>query len=223
MKFPVRLAVLALSLGLAAPSFAAPKTFRLDPAHTVVGFSVRHFFSKVPGRFNQFEGTIQLDEQNWGASSVEATIQAASIYTNQERRDNHLRSADFFDVEKFPTLNFKSTKITPGADNTLQVAGDLTIHGVTKPAVLDVSFLGSGPVSIGGKGSMERAGFEATTKVNRKDFGLVWNRTLDQGGTMLGDDVTINIQVEAMDAAAMKPPDAAAKPVAEKEAATTKK
>lgn len=223
MKVLVRLAVLALSLAMAAPSIAAPKTLKLDPAHTVVGFSVRHFFSKVPGRFNQFEGTIQLDEKDWAASSVEATIQSASIYTNNEKRDGHLKSADFFDVEKFPTLTFKSTNVTPGADNTLQVAGDLTIHGVTKPVVLDVSFLGSGPVSIGGRGTMERAGFEATTKVDRKDFGIVWNRTLDQGGTMLGDDVTINIQVEAMNAAAMKPPAAAAKPVAEKEAATTKK
>jgi polyisoprenoid-binding protein YceI len=200
----------ALSLmTIASAAFAAPETFKLDPSHTVVGFQVRHFFSKVPGLFKEFDGTITLDQANWDASSVEATIQAASISTNNEKRDGHLRSADFFDVEKFPTLTFKSTKVTKGEDGKLKVAGDLTIKGVSKPVVLDVDLLGVGAVGIGGSAIGTRAGFEATAKIDRKDYGIVWNKTLDQGGTMLGDDVAINIGVEAIK---VEPSAAQAKP-----------
>ena len=202
-------ASLALIL-TAAVAVAEPQVYKLDPNHTQVGFSIRHFFSKVPGQFNKFDGQISLDEKNPGNSSVEATIEATSIDTNNEKRDNHLRSADFFEVEKFPSLTFKSTKVTAAGDKKLQVAGDLTIHGVTKPVVLDVEMLGAGTVAIGGQ-SMSRAGFEATTRINRKDYGLLWNRNLDQGGTLLGDDVDITILVEAVKAEA---PKADAKPAA---------
>lgn len=195
-RFPIA-AALAL-VTFASVASAAPESYKLDPAHTVVGFQVRHFFSKVPGQFKEFDGTITLDQANWEASSVQATIQSASIFTNQEKRDGHLRSADFFDVEKYPTLTFKSTKVSKAGEGKLKVAGDLTMHGVTKPVVLDVDFLGAGAIGIGGNAVGTRAGFEATTKVDRKDFGIVWNKTLDQGGTMLGDEVTINIGVEAM-------------------------
>ena len=188
---------LALIL-LAAAASAQPISYKLDPNHTEVGFSVRHFFSRVPGKFNKFEGTIQLDEKNWANSSVNATIDASSVDTNAEKRDNHLRTADFFDVEKYPTLTFKSTKVTPAGDKKLKVEGDLTIRGVTKPVVLDVDYLGAGDLNMGGgRPPMNKAGFEAKTKINRKDFGIVWNRAMDQGGAMLGDDVDIAILVEA--------------------------
>jgi polyisoprenoid-binding protein YceI len=215
------LALIAMmSAGVAV---AEPVAFKLDPSHTDVGFSIRHFFSRVPGKFNKFEGTIQLDEKNLGASSVVATIDASSIDTNHERRDTHLRSGDFFDVEKTPTITFKSTKVTPGQNGSFQVAGDLTIRGITKPVTLDCQFLGSGDVVVEGRPNGTRAGFEAKTTVNRKDFGIVWNRTLDQGGAMLGDDVAITISVEAIKEGSMpERPAAAAKPADAGKAATDK-
>ena len=162
-----------------------------------MGFSIRHFFSKVPGQFKDFSGTIVMDEKSPPASSVEVTIQAASISTDNERRDAHLRSPDFFDVDTFPTLTFKSTKVAPAGKDKVKIAGDLTMRGVTKTVVLDVEFLGMGQVGIGGQSMGTKAGFDATTTVNRKDFGINWNKTLDQGGLMLGDDVAISLHVEA--------------------------
>jgi polyisoprenoid-binding protein YceI len=200
------------AIALATPVQAAPAPFRIDPAHSQVSFTIRHFFSRVPGRFNEFAGTLQLDEKNLAASSVEATIQAASIFTNNDRRDKDLRSSNFFAVDSFPTLTFKSTKVTPGEGGTLAIEGNLTIHGVTKPVTLQGSFLGAGPVNIeGGYNAGYRAGFEATTTIHRKDFGITWNKTLDQGGTMLGDDVAITIGVEAV---RVEPEKAAAVPPA---------
>jgi len=199
MKLLRNAAVAALlTLAFTASAQAAVETYALDPSHTVVGFSIRHFFSQVPGSFKEFSGTMKLDTANLDASSVDATIQATSIYTNNDRRDNHLRSSDFFEVDKYPTITFKSTKVTKAGDNKLQVAGDLTMKGVTKPVVLDVEFLGAGSVTVEGRAAGQRAGFSATTKINRKDFNILWNKNLDQGGTMLGDDVTINIGVEAI-------------------------
>ena len=190
-------------LGIAALAALLPLTralaettlYKIDPNHSVVGFSIRHLFSKVPGRFNEFEGTIQFDDKNMAASSVETTIKTASIFTNQEKRDNHLRSADFFAADSFPTITFKSTKVTAVENNKFQIEGDLTIRGRTKRVVLDAELLGVGATPMG-----TRAGFEATTTVNRKDFGVLWNKTLDQGGTLLGDDVAIDLGVEAVKA-----------------------
>jgi len=189
------LAALALALTVAAAS-AGAVPYKIDPAHSEVGFRIRHFFSKVPGHFNDFQGTIQLDEKNLAASSVDVTIQATSINTNNERRDTHLRSEDFFFVEKYPTLTFKSTKVTPveGDAHKFKIDGDLTMRGVTKPVTLDAELTGIG--AVGKMGS--RAGFEATTRVNRKDFGINWNRVLDNGGTMLDDMVAIELGVEAV-------------------------
>lgn len=202
---------LSIAAALAVMTFAsvasaAPETYKLDPSHTVVGFSVRHFFSKVPGQFKAFDGTITLDQANWDASSAQATIQSASVFTNNDKRDGHLRTADFFDVEKYPTITFKSTKVSKVSDSKLKVAGDLTIRGITKPVVMDVDFLGVGAIGIGGNSIGTRAGFEAVTTVNRKDFGIIWNKALDQGGTMLGDEVTISIGVEAVKAEANATP-----------------
>jgi polyisoprenoid-binding protein YceI len=188
----------ALSTMVASAAVAAPAKYKFDTVHTRVEFRVRHIFSKVPGRFNEFDGTLMFDEKSFPGSSVEFTIQAKSIDTNQERRDNDLRSANFFDVEKFPTLSFKSTKVTAPVDGKFKVEGELTMHGVTKPVTLQAEFLGAGPVAMGGRSLGHRAGFEATTTIDRKDYGIVWNQTLDQGGTLLGDDVAIELHVEAV-------------------------
>jgi len=186
----VALAVLLVSAPFAS---AAPTTWTIDPNHSSVEFSIRHLFSKVPGKFTKFSGTIVYDAANAPSSSVKAEIDAASISTANEKRDGHLKSEDFFDVAKYPTIVFESTSTTAAGENKLKVAGNLTMHGVTKPVTLDVTFLGAGP----GMGGRQVSGFEAVGKVNRKDFNIVWNRNLDQGGTLLGDDVDIRLNIEA--------------------------
>ncbi len=193
---PIRTSVLAISaIALAAAAAtAAPVAYKIDRAHSDVGFKVRHFFSKTPGRFSDFSGVIMLDEKNPAASSVDVTIQTTSIQTNNERRDNHLRSDDFFNAEKFPVITFKSTKITPVEGTKYKVDGNLTIRDVTKPVTLDAELVGMGALGMMGS----RAGFQATTSVNRKDYGVLWNKTLDNGGTMLDDIVYINLDVEAV-------------------------
>jgi len=218
------LAVAVIAATFASAALAAPETLKLDPTHSIVGFQVRHFFAKTPGRFKDVDGTIVFDAQNAAASSVEVTIQATSIDTENERRDGHLRSGDFFEVEKFPTLTFKSNKVELGAGKSaftagdkFKIHGDLTIKGITKPVTLDAIYVGSGQLGIGGNSMGTVAGFEATTTVNRKDYNIVWNRTLDQGGTMLGDDVIINLQVEAKSPPPTKPAaPAAAAPAGDK-------
>lgn len=194
MRKLVSASLLALSLAFATAASAAPATWTIDQNHSEVGFSIRHFFSKVPGNFGKFQGAIVYDPQKPEVSSVKVEIDPSSINTQNEKRDNHLRSEDFFDVAKFPTLTFVSTKVAASGDNKLKVDGNLTMHGVTKPVTLFVTFLGAGP-SMNGE---QRSGFEAITKLNRKDFGILWNKTLDQGGTMLGDDVDIHLNVEGV-------------------------
>lgn len=201
----LRSTFLALAaLAVAAPAFAQPQTFEIDAVHSGANFKIRHFFSKTPGRFDQMSGTIVFDEKNLAASSVQVTIPAATIDTDNERRDNHLRSADFFDVEKNPNITFKSTKVVPGATKgKFTIEGDLTMRGVTKKVVLDAEMLGMGAVAIGGRDMGFRAGFDATTTINRRDWGIVWNGTLDQkgvviGDAMLGDEVEIELHVEAI-------------------------
>ncbi|HEX5030810.1 MAG TPA: YceI family protein [Candidatus Eisenbacteria bacterium] len=194
MRKLVPTSFLALMLAFATAASAAPATWTIDPNHSEVGFSIRHFFSKVPGTFGKFSGSVVYDPQKPENSSVKADIDPASIDTKNEKRDNHLRSDDFFDVVKFPTLTFVSTKVTAAGENKIKVDGNLTMHGVTKPVTLDVTFLGAGPSREG----EQRSGFEATAKLNRKDFGILWNKTLDQGGTMLGDDVDIRLNVEGV-------------------------
>jgi polyisoprenoid-binding protein YceI len=202
MKQSLRVIALAVSAlattaGLAA---AKPHTFTFDRSHSEVGFNIRHFFSKVHGRFEDYSGTLVFDDEKLTASSVQVTIRDTSIWTGNERRDNHLRTQDFFWQEKFPFVTFKSTKVVPGKDKEhFQVLGDLTIRDVTKPVTLDVDYMGMGPVAIGGNDMGNRVGFTATTTINRKDFGIIWNKALDTGGTLLGDDVEIVLNVEGME------------------------
>jgi polyisoprenoid-binding protein YceI len=198
-------AVLSLAtLALASSAATAGQTFSFDPTHSGVGFKVRHFFTNVPGRFTQLDGKLVLDQADLSKSSVEATIPASSVFTDNERRDNHLKTEDFFWVEKHPNITFKSRKIVPGEGDRFQIIGDLTMRGVTKEVTLEAQKLGV--MNAGEMGV--RAGFEATTRVNRKDFGINWNRTLDMGGLMLGDDVEITLNI-----AAVHKPEAEAKAV----------
>jgi polyisoprenoid-binding protein YceI len=198
LRFTVRVALPLLMLAVAAPALAEVRTFHFDKSHTEVGFNVRHIFTKVHGRFTDFTGSIKYDPQSLATSSVVVTIRDSSIDTANDRRDNHLRTQDFFWTEKYPYITFVSSKVVPGADaNHFKVEGDLTIRDVTRPVVLDAEFLGMGPVSIDKHQMGIQAGWLATTTVRRQDFGIVWNKALDQGGMMLGDDVEIVLQVAA--------------------------
>jgi polyisoprenoid-binding protein YceI len=194
MRLSSKRVALLLAFGLAAAGAArsATETFVFDKPHTQVGFRIRHWLTKVNGRFRDFAGHIWLDRAKPADSRVDVTIQAASIDTGTENRDKHLRSADFFDVEKYPTITFVSTKVVPKGKDLYEVTGDLTLHGVTKTMTIPVRHTG-----FLNLGKQEIAGFELTIPINRKDFGIGWNRTADTGGIMLGDDVEINVQVEA--------------------------
>jgi polyisoprenoid-binding protein YceI len=170
-------------------------TYEIDPAHSSVQFSVRHMMlSNVRGEFTKVSGTIKFDSENPTNSTVEATIDATSINTRDAQRDGHLKSADFLDVEKFPTLSFRSTHVVQQSGGG-KVTGDLTIHGVTHEVTLDVE----GPTQeIKDPYGKQRFGLSATAKLSRKDFGLVWNAALETGGVMVGDEVKITIDVEAI-------------------------
>jgi polyisoprenoid-binding protein YceI len=188
------MAVLALaSVVIALPAFAAD-TYTIDPVHSAVTFKVKHLFTMVPGRFNTVNGTIVFDAKAVENSKVDVTIDATSINTDNEMRDKHLRSADFFEVDKYPVATFKSTKVAKTGEGTLAVTGDLTIRGVTKSVVLAAEIVGFGP----GMDGKQRGGFHATTTINRTDFNVSWNKTLDGGSLLLGADVPIDITVEAV-------------------------
>jgi polyisoprenoid-binding protein YceI len=175
-------------------------TWNFDPSHSSVGFSVRHLMiSKVRGQFGKWTGTFEYDESDPTHSKLAVNIDATSIDTRDEKRDAHLRSPDFFDVEKYPELVFASTSIAPDGSDFL-VAGDLTIHGVTRPVQLKVESLGRTKDPWGG----DRIGFSATATIHRKDFGLAWNVALETGGVLVGDKIEINIEIEAVRAAAQK-------------------
>jgi polyisoprenoid-binding protein YceI len=183
MKNRIRLWV-AVAAALLSASTSLAETFDVDPAHTSVEFRVRHLFTTVTGRFESFDGKIVFDEKEPAKTRVEGSIDAATINTNVKKRDDHLRSADFFDVAKFPKITFQSASVS-----------DLDPSGKKgKMDVLDASFLGKGK----DPGGHERAGFHGTTTINRKDFGLTWNKALESGGLLLGDDVTIEIDVEGV-------------------------
>lgn len=181
---------------LVAPDALFAAQYKVDKAHTTVSFKIRHMFNDVAGRFDDFDGSVTFDPEKFADASVEGTIQATSINTNNDKRDTHLRSADFFDVEKHPTITFKSTKMTDvdAAKNTAKLHGVLTMHGVEKPIVLDVAYLGTAKDPWGNT----RSGFVGKTKINRKDFGIVWNQTLDAGGLLLGEEVDIEVNVQGM-------------------------
>lgn len=180
-----------MSTSAATPQTAA---WNLDPAHSVAEFKVRHMMiSNVKGQFTGVSGTLTYDPANPAASSVEATIDANSIKTGEEQRDTHLKSADFFDAAKYPTLSFKSTSVKRTGDDAAEVTGDLTIHGVTR----SVTFKVEGPTPPGkDPWGNTRIGVSAVTKINRKDFGLTWNAALETGGILVGEEITINLDVQ---------------------------
>jgi polyisoprenoid-binding protein YceI len=170
------------------------QTFTIDKAHSEAVFQVRHLITKVRGRFSSFEGRVEFDQERPENSSVNVTIDAASIDTNEPDRDRHLRSNDFFGVETHPQIRFNSTEVRKTGANTFDVAGALTIKGVTRDVVLPVTFLGVAKDPWG----KSRAGFETEITINRKDYGLLWNAALETGGFLVGDDVKITLSIQAV-------------------------
>lgn len=180
-----------------APALAVASTWNIDPEHSSIEFKVRHLMvSNVKGVFGKVAGVVSVDDKDVTKSSVSATIDTSSIDTGVAKRDAHLRSPDFLDVEKYPAMTFASTKIVRSGDG-LKVTGNLTLHGVTRPVVLDVE--GLSPEVKDPMGNLRR-GASASTKINRKDFGLTWNKALEAGGVAVGDEVGINIEVELIKA-----------------------
>lgn len=172
----------------------SPATWKLDPSHTLVEFSAKHMmFTTVKGRFTDVQGTVTFDPANPSASSVEVTIGAASIDTRDAQRDGHLRSPDFLDAERFPTLTFRSRVVAPRGSDRFTVTGALTIHGVTREVTLDTTLNGVGRNPYG----LEVAGFTGETRINRRDFGLEWNVPLDQGGVLVSEEIKILLEVQA--------------------------
>ncbi len=197
---------LALAFTLAASSAFSQDVYTVDRVHSEVSFRVRHFVAKTPGRFDDFAGTIAVVPGKPAESSVEFTIKTASVNTANASRDTHLKSADFFDVEKYPEITFKSTKIAPVDADTFNVTGIFTMHGTARELTIPVDF---GGTVTDARGTV-KAGFSLATKVNRKDYGIVWNQTLDTGGMVLGEEVEITVNIEAN----KRKPEAAAPPVA---------
>jgi polyisoprenoid-binding protein YceI len=194
--------MLAAAFVIASASGAAAGTWTIDTAHSAAHFSVRHMMvSTVRGSFAKVEGTVELNEQDITQSVVQATIDVASINTGVEARDKHLRSADFFDVEKYPTITFRSTGSSKQADGRLKAVGDLTLHGVTREVTLDVEPLSE--VVPDGRGG-RRTGTSANGRINRKDFGLTWNRVLETGGLAVGEEVAITIDIQLVQKTAGK-------------------
>lgn len=186
--------ILAVALTLLGATLAQAAQWKVDTNHSILSFKVRHLFSKVDGRFDDWFASLNFDPDRIEEGGVTVEIQAASVTTDNDRRDADLRSPNFFDVEKYPTLSFKSDKITKEGDEYI-LHGALSMHGVTKEISFPFEFNGSGP----DPGGNTRAGFSASLSLNRKDFGMVWNRALDSGGMLLGDEVDIDISIEAVE------------------------
>jgi polyisoprenoid-binding protein YceI len=188
------LASVATIIALSLPLMASATTWNIDPDHSNVGFKVRHLMiSNVKGSFDKHTGVVDINDQDITKSKVQVSIDTASINTNVKKRDDHLRSADFFDVAKYPVMTFVSKKVAKAGMGKLKITGDLTLHGITKEVVLDVE----GPT----KESKDpygfiRSGAVANTKINRKDFGLVYNAALETGGVAVGEEVNINLEIE---------------------------
>jgi polyisoprenoid-binding protein YceI len=189
---------IAVTAGLAAafslPAAAATSTWQIDPAHSAAQFAVKHLaISTVRGAFTSVKGTVQFDDKDITKSSVDVTIDVNSVDTRQPDRDKDLRSDHFFDAEHFPTITFKSKRVEQVSSGKLRITGDLTIHGITKELVLDVD----GPTApVKDPWGNQRMAINATTKINRQDFGVKWNATMDNGGVVVGDDVSITIDAE---------------------------
>ncbi len=218
---PLPLLAASMSFLVLSPALALASTWDIDPAHSTVEFSVRHMMvTTVKGQFQKVKGTVELDEKDPTKSTVEVSIETASIDTREAKRDAHLKSPDFFDAAKFPALTFKSTKIEKAGKGKFKVTGDLTMHGVTKSVVLAVE----GPsASIKDPFGRTVRGVMATGKLDRKDWGMIWNKALDSGGMVVSDEVKLDINAELAERAAT-PPAAAEKPAtpaAEKPASAT--
>jgi polyisoprenoid-binding protein YceI len=177
----------------ASASVNAPSTWKIDPTHSELSFTIRHMVSKVRGQFDAWSGTILADPADWNTASVEVVAQTSTIDTNNERRDADLRSDNHFDADANPTVTFMSTKVTRFAGDSVTVAGNLTMHGITRPVVLRGHL--NGITGVPGK---RRAGFEAETTINRKDFNMTWNRIVE-GSSMVGDEVRIEIDIAAVE------------------------
>ena len=186
-------ALVALSLPSLAP--AATNEYAVDPVHSEVGFTVKHLVSKTPGRFEDYDGKVWLDPANVaGTLKFSATIKATSVDTRNDRRDNHLRSADFFDVENHPEITFESTSVKAKGGDMYDVTGNLTMRGVTKPITLSTELTGTATNPFTGT---PLVGLDLSGTVNRKDYGINWNKALDNGGFLLGEDVAIEVHLEA--------------------------
>jgi polyisoprenoid-binding protein YceI len=200
------IASIAIIIVLVLPVVASASMWTIDPDHTNIGFKVRHLMvSNVHGNFGKHIGTVNIDDKDITKSNVEITIDTTSINTNVQKRDEHLRGADFFDVAKYPTMTFVSKKVVKAGKDKLKVTGDLTLQAVTKEVVLDVVGLSKESKTPWGD---IRKGFTASTKINRKDFGLVWNKALEAGGVMISDAVIITLDVEMVKTPTPKPPTA---------------
>lgn len=188
------LASISTIIALSLPALASATIWNIDPDHSNIGFKVRHLMiSNVKGSFDKHTGVVDINDKDITKSNVQVTIDTASINTNVQKRDTHLRSADFFDVAKYPIMTFVSKKVATAGKDKLKVTGDLTLHGITKEVVLDVE--GPTKESKDPYGNI-RSGAVASTKINRKDFGLVWNKALETGGVAVGDEITINLEIE---------------------------
>lgn len=184
--------VLAAALAIVAAP-AAAQTWKIDTSHSTASFVVKHMMvSNVRGSFGKVEGTVVYDGKNVANASVEATIDATTITTNNEKRDAHLKSPDFFDVATYPTITFKSKSVKPGSNGRFQLIGDLTMRGTTKEVVLDVE----GPTDPVTVNNSQRIGATATTTLNRQDFGVSWSRTMDGGGYVVSDEVKVTLELE---------------------------
>jgi len=189
------LLLITCATALCIATTARADTWNIDPAHTMVEFSVRHMMiSNVKGVFQKTSGTIAVNGTDPSSVQIDATIDATSIDTRVEKRDNHLKSPAFLDVAKYPTISFKSTKVEADGTDKWKVTGDLTLHGVTKPVVLEVQ----NTQPIKDPFGKTRAGASATTTINRKDFGVSFNQPMEAGGVLIGDEVAITIEVEAV-------------------------
>ena len=191
----VLIAVVSMGIAEVSESRAEAAEYVIDPDHSQVIFKVKHMgISTVTGRFDLIEGSYTFDDADMSKSSVETTITAASINTNKQKRDKHLKSPEFLNVEKYPTITFKSKEVKKGDGEDFIIVGDLTINGVTKQVELDAEYGGKAQDPMGD----ERTAFTAETKIDRKDFGITWNKTLDSGGLVVGDDVKIELEVEGI-------------------------
>jgi len=190
-----KLAVIAgLAAGLTIPVSATTTTYQIDPRHSSADFGVTHLMiSTVRGEFHGVTGTVVLDDANVANSSVNVTIDATTVDTREPDRDKHLKSDAFFDVAKYPTINFKSSKVEKTSDGNLKITGDLTIRGVTKTVILTATYP---KPAIRDPWGLQRTGVSANTKINRQDFGVSWNQNLDSGGVVVGDEVNITLDVE---------------------------